>query len=99
MKKFALLVILFTSITVSCSKKQSGHTRDTYEYFKTHLTADMNYAGLKTTFGDPSDDKGSGIHIYVYVLNDGTEIWIGFIDKILYANHMDSNHQLLHILI
>ena len=45
MKKFALLVILFTSITVSCSKKQSGHTRDTYEYFKTHLTADMNYAG------------------------------------------------------
>jgi len=97
MKKVALSIILL--IAMSCSKKQDQVAQDTFEYFKTHLTASMDYAGLKTTFGDPDDDIGSGIHIYVYVLNDATEIWIGYTDKILYARHMDSNHQLLHVII
>lgn len=99
MKKLALSLILLTVITMSCSKKRDGVAPDTFEYFKTHLAASMDYAGLKLTFGEPDDDMGSGIHIYVYVLSDATEIWIGYADKILYAKHMDSNQQLLHVLI
>lgn len=55
----------------------------------------MNYSDLVQTFGEPEDDKGSGIHIYVYRLEDGTEVWIGFTDQILYANHLDGQLNLL----
>jgi hypothetical protein len=99
MKKLVLSIILLTMISISCSKKQDAVKRDTYEYFKTHLTASMDYTDIKLVFGEPDDDIGSGIHIYVYILADATEIWIGYTDKIHYANHMDSNHQLLHVLI
>ena len=43
--------------------------------------------------------KGSGIHVYVYKLQDGIEIWIGYTDRIMYARHMSTNGQLLHTLI
>ena len=59
----------------------------------------MKYTDIEQTFGKPDEDKGSGIHIYVYKLKDGSAIWIGYTDKILYAKQMDRNRQLLHILI
>ncbi len=55
----------------------------------------MDYNALKSTFGNPLKDAGSGIHIYVYKLVDLSEIWIGYVDHILYARHMDRNQQLL----
>ena len=42
-------------------------------------------------FGEPHDDIGSGIHIYVYELNDLTEIWVGYVDDIWYVKHVDTN--------
>jgi hypothetical protein len=54
------------------------------------------------TFGEPDGDLGSGIHIYYYNLDDGTCIWIGFADRIIYARHMSNNTasgQLLHTLL
>jgi len=51
------------------------------------------------TFGGPEKDLGSGIHIYVYTLEDSTEVWIGITNVILYANHMDKDQHLLKELI
>jgi hypothetical protein len=50
-------------------------------------------------FGAPDRDIGSGIHIYVYDLSDGTKVYIGYTDKIMYARHMSSSGQVLHNLI
>ena len=49
-------------------------------------------------FGDPSDDIGSGIHIYVYELKDSNQIWIGYSDKILYVHHVDIKGNILETL-
>ncbi|MCV0372275.1 MAG: hypothetical protein K5793_01795 [Nitrosarchaeum sp.] len=46
-------------------------------------------------FSQPDADIGSGIHIYVYNLNDSTQIWIGYSDSILYIRHIDEKGNLL----
>ena len=73
--------------------------RDSIEYFQSFLKPDMDYKRLKSVFGEPDGDTGSGIHIYFYDLDDGTKVIIGFTDKILYARHVDQDHQLLDELI
>ena len=50
-------------------------------------------------FGQPDADIGSGIHIYVYDLNDSTQIWIGYSDSILYIRHVDEKGNLLEELL
>ncbi|MDD4921966.1 MAG: hypothetical protein PHS30_05755 [Bacteroidales bacterium] len=55
----------------------------------------MDYDSIVATFGEPSKNIGSGIHIYVYTLIDSTEVWIGYADRIQYAKHMDENHQFI----
>ena len=61
------------------------------------------YADIVATFGIPDGEKGSGIHIYYYILEGGTSIRIGYADKIIYARHMSSGDsgtaQILHTLI
>ena len=90
-----LLLLLAFTLLVACSKKQTVVEADTVEYFKLHLKADMNYTALTQQFGQPEADRGSGIHIYVYELKNGTAVWIGYTDKILYARHMDGYGQLI----
>ncbi|NJK77742.1 MAG: hypothetical protein HC944_01515 [Nanoarchaeota archaeon] len=46
-------------------------------------------------FGEPHDDIGSGIHIYVYYLDDDSQIWIGHADQIIYVRHMNSDGSLI----
>jgi hypothetical protein len=77
----------------------SNFTELTIDFFKANLTVNMNYDEIVTKFGEPQNDIGSGIHIYVYKLVDSTEIWIGYTDKIFYARHMDTNQQLIEDLI
>src|SRR5687768_1312841 len=98
MKRILIPILLSTLLMVNCSKVNM-EPADTYEYFSTHLKATMSYTDIVSVFGHPSDDLGSGIHIYVYPLRDGTAIQIGFTDHILYAMHVDSNGFVLHILI
>jgi len=64
----------------------------------THLTVDdFRFIGAHTTMQDviarvgaPGGDIGSGIHIYLYRLEDGTLVWIGSPDgsEILYVRHV-----------
>lgn len=77
----------------------SNFTELTVEFFKANLAANMNYDEIITKFGEPQNDIGSGIHIYVYKLVDSTEIWIGYTDKIFYARHVDTNQQFIEDLI
>jgi len=73
---------------MSCSSEDDAR-RDTADYFREKLNAEMTYKDILKHFGKPHEDRGSGIHIYVYKLSDNTEIVIGFTDKILYARHVD----------
>ena len=89
-KTFLLFFILAFSIS-SCSKKNEI-SKDSYEYFSKNLNPSMSYADIVATFGNPAGDLGSGIHIYYYNLKDGTSIWIGYTNQILYARHMSSSN-------
>lgn len=99
MNKILLAVTFLTFLSFACSREYFKEKDLSYEYFKQHLTSDMNYMSIVETFGKPEKDIGSGIHIYVYELDDATEMWIGYTDSILYAKQVNRNQQVLRILI
>jgi hypothetical protein len=98
-----ILLVFVLGLSFSyCSKKKSEVSKNTYEYFSTHLNAGITYSQIVATFGEPDGDLGSGIHIYYYNLDDGTCIVIGFADRIIYARHISNNTasaRLLHTLV
>ena len=95
--KSIVYYFLFCILLAACNKEDTQ--KDSYEYFKTELNAGMSYDAIVNKFGEPDSDEGSGIHIYVYRLKDGTKIWIGYTDKILYARHVDDTGNTLHVLV
>lgn len=99
MKVFITILIIGLFIWSACKKDDKASKPDTIEYFKANLNADMNYSAIVDKFGNPDGDRGSGIHIYVYKLGDNTEVWIGFVDKIFYARHVDENGVLISSII
>ena len=94
--KTILCLLIFVSI-VSCDE-DTRMSRDSIEYFKKYLKEDMVYSDLKFIFGEPDADVGSGIHIYVYNLNNGTQVTIGYTDRILYARHIDETQVLSELI-
>jgi hypothetical protein len=99
MRHAFIVLLALTSVFVSCDDDDGEHDVDSIEHFRVHLKADMKYDDIVRTFGEPDDDIGSGLHIYVYNLKDGTKVKIGYADKIFYASHVDANDQLLDVLI
>ncbi|NND86518.1 MAG: hypothetical protein HKM23_04175 [Nitrosopumilus sp.] len=67
----------------------------TLDDFKRTLAEPYSIDTIFSKFGTPHDDIGSGIHIYVYELNDSTKIWIGYTDHIWYVKHVDLNGNVL----
>lgn len=67
----------------------------TLDDFRDVLSGQYDIETIFFKFGVPHDDIGSGIHIYVYELNDSTQIWIGYTDHIWYVQHVDSDGNLL----
>jgi hypothetical protein len=64
-----------------------------------NLTVSLTNTEIFKIFGEPAKDIGSGLFIFVYVLDDSTEVWIGSNGKkIFYAKHMDANHHLIETL-
>ncbi len=94
---FILLILLSVLLFISCTEENAANA-DSVDYFGRHLRADMTFRDIVKAFGEPDADIGSGIHIYVYILEDSTEIRIGFTDRIHYATHLDRDHQVLKIL-
>ena len=96
MKIKFLLSIFCVLVFVSCTKVNDTTKKEFSSYdFKNNLKSDMDYNSIVAVFGVPSNDIGSGIHVYVYLMSDSTEVWIGYTDKIKYARHMDRNHSLI----
>ena len=97
--RYYVFALLF-AVLVACKDDNDRSGQElTIADFEQNLSADMSYDAIVSTFGSPTGDIGSGIHIYVYRFNDSTEIWIGYADQILYARHMDENQQLIKDLI
>jgi len=94
--KYLLIVNFFL---VSACSQDDDVSRNSIEYFEAHLQKDMSHERLTMVFGKPDKDLGSGIHIYVYNLDDTTEVWVGITDKIIYANQLDKDQNLLKVLI
>src|SRR5688500_847081 len=100
MRKILFAILLTGIFFMYCSKDNNTPTdKDSIEYFNSNLKADQNYADIVGLFGEPDGDRGSGIHIYYYNLSDGTAVYIGYADKILYARHVNSSGQVLHTII
>jgi hypothetical protein len=101
MKKLLVYSSLLLLLAASCNKKDDDKKQhDTMEYFMEHLEAGMSYEAMVSAFGQPDDDIGSGIHIYVYELSDGSSIYIGHDgNHLLYARHVNSAGQVLHNII
>ena len=97
--KTLLPAMLFLLLSISCTKKSSVPEERTASYFTTYLKPGMDFAAITNKFGAPDADNGSGIHIYVYKLKDATAIWIGYTDHILYARRVDSNNQIISVII
>ena len=98
MKTIACFLIAIALI-VACDNDDVQENKDSYGYFQKRLKAEMKYPALTAVFGVPDDDIGSGIHIYVYNLDDGSRIVIGYTDFIMYARHVDEDNQLLDTII
>ena len=92
------ITLLVACFLLSCNKEDATTEQSTFADFQSALHGDMNYDAIVETFGEPDNDIGSGIHIYVYTLEDSTEIWIGYADSILYVRHMDQDQNILHTL-
>ncbi|MBO9199340.1 MULTISPECIES: hypothetical protein [Niastella] len=101
MGKFLLAILLSGLLLTACKKHKENEPtdKDSIEYFNANLKADMKYDDMVSLFGEPDGDRGSGIHIYFYTLSDGSSVYIGYVDKILYARHMSQAGQLLHNII
>ena len=76
-----------------------GKVVPTLDDFRNTLNESPDIETIFFKFGEPHDDIGSGIHIYVYELNDSTQIWIGYADHILYVQHVDSDGNILEQLL
>ena len=68
-----------------------GNVIPTLDDFRNTLQESADIDVIFSKFGDPHDDIGSGIHIYEYVLNDFTKVWIGYADVIQYVRHVDAD--------
>lgn len=94
-----ILLIIACCFWLACSKETIEKNGFSYEHFKQNLSADMNYESITDKFGAPLKEIGSGIHIYVYPLKDGTQLWIGYANYIMYAKQVDEDGKVLQVLI
>ena len=70
----------------------------TLDDFKNILNESQDIDTIFFKFGKSHDDTGNGIHIYVYEINDFTQVLIGYTDKILYVHHVDAEGNILETL-
>lgn len=87
------------TISYSCTDDSNEKTL-TVEMFVNSLERNMSYDQLVDLFGEPNRDEGSGIHIYIWILEDGTEVGIGFAGGyIYYVYHVDNEGNIIKTII
>ena len=82
-----------SGVTDNSGNEGSFGRHKTLEDFRQRLRRDLTPAKATDLFGKPDRQIGSGLIIYVYDLDDGTAIWLGFpgYGKILYSKHVQAN--------
>jgi hypothetical protein len=93
-----LLFCILLVVACAACDDDSNIERNSIEYFEAFLKKEMKYSDLSLIFGKPDSDIGSGIHIYVYKLSDGTRVVIGYTDQIIYARHVNENEVLSELI-
>jgi len=103
----AITIIVVMSVNEEYQKQKALDYTSSYmdkvvptlDDFRNTLNESQDIETIFFKFGDPHDDIGSGIHIYVYELNDSTQIWIGYANHIMYVQHVDSAGNILEQLL
>jgi len=92
MKRMFAISHLLTCLLLlgACESNKLQVTRDvnaTAESFKLVLKKGMSFQEVKRNFGNPVKDVGSGLHIFVYEIDNGLSVWLGFADlnALMYA--------------
>ncbi len=67
-------------------------------WFAQRVDERMTEGDVRAVFGPPDRDIGGDVHIFVYLLEDGSEVWIGLADRVLYARNVDSDGNLIEVL-
>lgn len=73
---FAIVVVLGSSLYVSLVILPATEKQESIDKFKT-LRKGMSYDVMISIVGEPDQDIGSGIHVYLYKLSDETEVIVG----------------------
>ena len=82
MRRVLLALALFAGPATldSCGKApvEAVKPASKLEDFTPFLTRDLTPALARQRFGNPSEERGSGLRIYIYRLSDGRQIALGF---------------------
>lgn len=99
MKRIFIVLAFVAMAAAMLASCLSGNTKGmTLGYFRENISQDLGYDELLERFGAPGKNVGSGIDIYEYTLDDGSNVRIGYVDRILYVKHHDSKGALLETL-
>jgi hypothetical protein len=92
------VAVLFASVLVSSCREDRGsaagpHAERTLESILPKLSAKLTPADAERTLGRPDSTAGSGLIIYLYRIDEGRELWLGFpgFAPIAYAKVRDPN--------
>jgi len=85
-----IAVVLGSSLYVSLVILPATEKQEALDKFKA-LRKGMSYEKMITIVGEPNQDIGSGIHVYLYKLPDGTEVIVGVGEGLMYVKQKISN--------
>ena len=74
----AALPLLILAVAACGRPDTSPGQARTLEDFQPHLTVRLTPVLARAQFGPPDEETGSGLRIYIYRLDDGRRLWLGF---------------------
>ena len=77
MRVFALLMLLPLA-AAGCSGNPATPTARKFEAVAPLLTKDLTPTAARARLGPADEETGSGLMIYIYNLEDGRRLWLGF---------------------
>ena len=98
MKKYIFIILpLITVVGIIFYVFNLRGGRDlTLSDFET-IKVGTSYAEVEKQFGKPDKEIGSGLHIPVYILSDGSEVMLGFAENLLYIKHRLNDGKIIDI--
>ena len=71
--------LCIVALALACRRvpAEAGSVR-TVRDFEAQLTRRLTPELARRTFGAPDEETGSGLRIYIYTLDGGSRLWLGF---------------------